>query len=309
MRLLFVIDEPETLNAKKDSSIALMRAAIARGDDVYTATIQSFVATGDGVGVLARRTQVCDGEPWHKSGEEMLRGGEHFGAVMMRKEPPVNGAFVEATLLMEKMQAPVYNSPRALREKNEKLAILDFPDLIPPTIVASDIETIAAFHAEHKGAVLKPLDGMGGRGVLALGAGDLNVRAAASMLSGDEGRLIMAQQYIPEAKDGDRRVFVINGEPAEIMLARIPKPGDHRSNMAAGGTPEARPLGEAEAKVARAVAPALAADGVLFAGLDIIGGKLTEINITCPTGLQEVKTQTGKDLAADILAAVEKLQS
>lgn len=307
MRLLFVIDEPRALNAATDSSITLMRAAANRGGDVHFATIQSFVADGGGCGVLSQRAhikQTTASGNWLEAEDETLRDGGFFDAVMMRKEPPVDGAFIEATLLLDRMAAPVFNAPRALREENEKLAILDFPALIPPTMVAADINAIADFHRQHKGAVLKPLDGMGGRGVLAFAAGDLNLRAAAAMIGDNGRRLIMAQQYIPEAKDGDKRVFVINGKAAPVMLERKPQQGDHRSNMAAGGKATAVPIGKAEERIATIVAPVLKQKGVIFAGLDIIGGRLTEINITCPTGLQVVKDQTGEDLAADIIAAV-----
>ncbi|MGI9337973.1 MAG: glutathione synthase [Gammaproteobacteria bacterium] len=308
MRLLFVIDDAAGLNAKTDSSITIMRAAAERGDEVHLAGIQSFVADGEGCSVLAQKAHIKTQTPddiaaWCETDNAVLRGGDFFDAVMMRKEPPVDGAFLEATLLLDRMAAPVFNAPRALREQNEKLAILDFPALIPPTIVAADINIIADFHNKHKGAVLKPLDGMGGRGVLALAAGDLNLRAAAAMIGDNGKRLIMAQKYVPEAKDGDKRIFVIDGKAASVMLARKPQQGDHRSNMAAGGQAKAVPLGAAEKHIADIIAPTLKQKGVLFAGLDIIGECLTEINITCPTGLQVVKTQTGEDLAADILAA------
>lgn len=313
MRLLFVIDEPSTLNAETDSSITIMRAAAARGVDVHIATIQSFVADGDSCGVLAQRAHIkekstkIDGFAplWYAADNATLLDGGFFDAVMMRKEPPVDGAFLEASLLLDRMAAPVFNAPRALREQNEKLAILDFPHLIPPTMVCADVDAIADFHNRHKGAVLKPLDGMGGRGVLAFAAGDLNLRAAAAMIGDNGKRLIMAQSYVPEAKDGDKRVFVIDGKPAPLMLTRKPQQGDHRSNMAAGAKAEAVEIGETERHIADIVAPVLKQKGVLFAGLDIIGAFLTEINITCPTGLQVVKTQTGEDFAADILAAVE----
>ena len=306
MRLLFVIDEPATLNAKTDSSIALIRTAFARGFECHLATIQSLIADSGGCNVLARKVLAAADADMPQTENVVLRGGDYFDAVMMRKEPPVDGAFLEATLLLDKMAAAVFNTPRALREQNEKLAILDFAELIPPTIVASDINIIADFHNKHNGAVLKPLDGMGGRGVMVFAAGDLNLRAAAAMIGDNGKRMIMAQRYVPEGKEGDKRVFVIDGKPAKLMLARKPQDGDHRSNVAVGGQATAVPLGANEERIAKAVAPSLQQRGILFAGLDIIGDYLTEINITCPTGLQIVKDQTGEDLAADILAAIQK---
>ncbi len=307
MRLLFVIDPPAALNPQKDSSVALMRAAAARGFEVFLAEVPALLAEAGGVFAMASAAQISESENWLNAGKTQKLPGDFFDAILMRKEPPVDGAFAEATILLEKMQAPVFNSPRALREKNEKLAILDFPEWIPPTIVSADIRALADFHSEQgkNGAVLKPLDGMGGRGVFALPANDPNFRAAAELLSEGGRRLIMAQRYLPEAKDGDRRVFLIDGEPAAQMLARLPRGGDHRSNMAAGGKAEARPLGKREESLARALAPELTKAGVLFAGIDVIGGMLTEINITCPTGLQEVQKQTGKNIAAEILTALE----
>ena len=300
MRLLFVIDPPATLNPQKDSTIALMRAAYRRGDEVYGVDTSAFVFVDGEAKFIAAQYQISEDTPWYQAAAKQLLAESFFDAVLMRLEPPVDPQFVEATLFLDRVSVPVFNAPRALREMNEKLAILNFPELIPPSIVSADYQTLADFHKQYGGAVIKPLDGMGGRGVIVSPADDKNLRAVIELIGGGE-RMLMAQQYLAEARAGDNRVFVIGGVPAKQMLTRIPRNDEHRGNMAAGGKAEARPLGECEKAIAVAVAPTLTKNGILFAGLDIIGGRLTEINITCPTGLKEVRDQCDKDLAEDIL--------
>ena len=309
MKLLFVIDPPANLNPQKDSTIALMRAAHRRGDTVFAVGVNALALIDGGAKFIAERFDISEeDESWFQRDAAKLLSAEFFDAVLMRLEPPINAAFMEATLFLDHVVVPVFNAPRALRELNEKLAILRFPEWIPPTVVSADFQILSDFHRQHGGAVIKPLDGMGGRGVVVSPAGDKNLRALIELV-GDGGRMLMAQQYLDEARAGDCRVFVINGKPADTMLVRIPRDDDHRGNMAAGGRPEARPLGKQEKIIADAIGPTLAAQGILFAGLDIIGGKLTEINITCPTGLKEVLGQSGKDLAEDILQSLEALLS
>lgn len=307
MRLLFIIDSPARLNPRKDSTIALMRAAARDGEQVFAAEINRLGVDDNGAfAVSATPLKIKASDlSWYEAGACGEYGAADFDLAFMRKEPPVDAPFAMATLLLEKMAAttPVFNAPRALRERNEKLAILDFPKLIPPTLVSAEPAVLMAFQRRHRGAVIKPLDGMGGRGVYVSPENDRNLRSVIQTL-GDDGReWLMAQQYLPAARDGDQRVFVIEGEPAAWVLERVPRDDDHRGNMAAGGAPVVKPLDAAARAIAEAVGPALAAAGVLFAGLDVIGGRLTEINITCPTGLCEVRAQTGDDIAEVILAA------
>ncbi len=304
VRLLFVINSPERLNPRKDSTIALMRAAVRADCTVFDAEISGLGMDECGVFFTARRVQISESDSmWRKVlDSQILRGGD-LDAVFMRAEPPVDSRFAAATLLLDESSAPVFNAPRALRERNEKLSIMRFPRRIPPTIVSADISAVAGFHAKHGGAVIKPLDGMGGRGVYVSPEGDKNLRAVVELLGGGGRNLLMAQKYIAAAREGDLRVFVIGGKPMPLMLARIPRADDHRANLAAGGEARAVPLSPAAKSIAEEVGPAVAAEGVLFAGLDIIGEYLTEINITCPTGLREVRDQTGEDFAEEVINA------
>ena len=303
MRLLFVIDAPESLNPRKDSTVALMRAAARAKNDVFDAEISGLGAEKNGATVRARHVQISESDSdWRAVSDSQTLRGKDFDAVFMRVEPPVNSRYATALLLLDALGAPVFNAPRALREQNEKLSILRFPQHIPPTAVSADISVLAEFHAQHGGAVLKPLDGMGGRGVYVSPKNDKNFHSVAEMLGGGRD-LLMAQQYLPEARKGDARVFVVAGKPMPLMLLRAPPENDHRANLAAGGAARAVPLSAAAKTIAEAAGPALAEAGVLFAGLDVIGENLTEINITCPTGLREVRDQTGEDYAEIILDA------
>ena len=307
MRLAFLIDPPASLNAKKDSSVALMRAAARDGDEVFILEKSGIIAEPGGLSLVVRRAAVSENDSeWLSTSEAEKLPSGFFGAILLRLDPPLDSAFLHATLALELSDSPVFNAPQALREMNEKLSILNFPELIPPTIATANAGAILAFHKMHGGAVLKPLDGMGGRGVYISPENDRNLRGMLDLL-GDDGRAALtAQAYVPEARAGDKRVFVIGGKPAQWMLARVPREDDHRGNMAAGGRPEAKPLGEAERKIAEHVAPTLEKAGIVFAGLDVLGGQLTEINITCPTGLRETLDQTGDDLAAEILREIRK---
>ena len=307
MRLAFLIDPPASLNAKKDSSVALMRAAARDGDEVFILEKSGIIAAPGELSLIVRRAAISekDSEWLSMSEAEKLPSG-FFGAILLRLDPPLDSAFLHAALALEFSDSPVFNAPQALREMNEKLSILNFPELIPPTIATANAGAILEFHKMHGGAVLKPLDGMGGRGIYISPENDRNLRGMLDLL-GDNGRATLtAQAYVPEARAGDKRIFVIGGKPAKWMLARVPREDDHRGNMAAGGRPEARPLGETERKIAEHVAPTLEKAGIVFAGLDVLGDQLTEINITCPTGLRETLDQTGDDLAAEILREIRK---
>ena len=305
MRMLFVIDPPARLNPRKDSTIALMRAAARAGDDIFAATPVDLSMSGGDAVATARQLQVSEEHtPWFVADDAKKFRAEDFDMVLMRAEPPVDSRFIAATWVLDAFSSPVVNAPRALREMNEKLAILRFPQFIAPTIVSADMDEIAAFCDEHDGAVIKPLHGMGGRGVYVSPKSDMNLRSVVELVG--NGDMIMAQRYIPAAREGDARVFVIDGKPAEHMLMRVPRADDHRGNMAAGGRAEARPIGGSARAIAEVVGPVLADAGVWFAGLDVIGDYLTEINITCPTGLREVRDQTGDDLAESAIAALRR---
>ena len=305
MRRLFVIDPPERLNAAKDSSVALMRAYAKRGDEIWHTPASGLGADSAGFYAAAERLKIFpEDSAWFAREQSAHMRADDFACIWMRKEPPANDDYMVAARLLELAQTPVYNSPRALRDLNEKLCIFNFPQLIPPTWAGASFEAAAAFHREHGAVALKPLNGFAGRGVYLAAAKDRNFRAVFDLLSDGGKSVVMAQKYLPAGQDGDSRVFLINGKPCAHMLRRIPRADDFRGNLAAGGEPRAAPLGAAERKTAEAAGERLLAAGVVFAGLDIIDGRLIEANITCPTGLRETTEQSGHDIAQDIIAAL-----
>ena len=307
MRLAFLIDAPGSLNAKKDSSVALMRAAARDGDEVFLLEKNGLIAEPGGLSLIVRRAEISENDSaWFSPAKAEKVPSGFFGAILLRLDPPVDSAFLHAALALELSDAPIFNPPRALLTMNEKLSILNFPDLIPPTLATANPEAIAAFHRAHGGAVLKPLDGMGGRGIYVSPAGDRNLRGMLDLLGNDGRAMLMAQAYVPAARTGDKRVFIIGGRPAKWMLSRVPREDDHRGNLAAGGQAKALPLGETERAIAETTGALAEKAGIVFAGLDVLGDRLTEINITCPTGLREVRDQTGDDLASDILSEIRR---
>jgi glutathione synthase len=232
--------------------------------------------------------------------------------VVMRKDPPFDSEFFYATHLLEQAEregAQVFNKPRALRDHPEKLAILEFPQFIGPTLVTRDPAAVRAFHAEHRDIILKPLDGMGGTGIFRVKDDGLNLGSIIETLNKDGAETIMVQKFLPAISAGDKRVLVIGGKPVPFCLARIPQGGEVRGNLAAGGKGVAQPLADSDRAIAEALGPILAARGLLLVGLDVIGNSLTEINVTSPTCFQEIKDQTGFDVAAMFIDALEEAQS
>jgi len=224
-----------------------------------------------------------------------------FDAVLMRKDPPFDMEFFYTTHLLtqaEREGARVLNSPKALREHPEKLAILEFPEWIGPTLVTRDEKAIRAFHAEHKDIILKPLDGMGGMGIFRVGPDGMNLGSIIETLNQEGATSVMVQRYLPEIVDGDKRVLLIGGKPVPYCLARIPQGGEVRGNLAAGGRGQARPLTELDRQIGEALGPVLMARGLLLVGVDVIGSCVTEINVTSPTCFQEIQQQTGCNVAA-----------
>jgi glutathione synthase len=231
-----------------------------------------------------------------------------FDAIVMRKDPPFDSEFFYATHLLEQAEregARVFNKPRALRDHPEKLAILEFPQFIGPTMVTRDAQAVRAFHAEHHDIILKPLDGMGGMGIFRVKEDGLNLGAIIETLNKDGAETLMVQKFLPAIAQGDKRVLVIGGKPVPFCLARIPQGGEVRGNLAVGGKGVAQPLTDADREIAEALGPILAARGLLLVGLDIIGDRLTEINVTSPTCFQEIYDQTGFDGPAMLGDALE----
>lgn len=308
MKLLFIVDPLAGLKPYKDSSVAMMRAAVARGHAVFAAEAsQLHIASGIAC-TASVALEVRTDDDWYRATQSDVRALKDFDAVVMRTDPPVDTDYLLATHLLgiaEANGAHVLNRPAALRDFNEKLAILNFPQFVAPTLVAADAENIGRFLAEHQDIIVKPLTEMGGSGIFRLTESDLNRNAILETLTQRGRRAIMAQRYLPEIKDGDKRILLIDGEVVSWALARIPLAGETRGNLAAGGTARAQPLSARDREIAETIAPWAKHHGIFLAGLDVIGDCLTEINVTSPTGFQEIAAQTGHDVAAQFIAAVE----
>ena len=310
MKLLFVADPLRTFKTYKDSTFAMMREAASRGHELWACEPQQVVwQRGSLVQAQARRiTLTGDAHDWFDEQEQALVALSSMDAVLMRKDPPFDAEYLYATHLLtqaEREGARVFNKPQALREHPEKLAILEFPLHIAPTLVTRSIEAVRAFHTEHRDIILKPLDGMGGMGIFRVKDDGLNLGSIAETLTKDGTQTIMVQAFLPAISAGDKRVLVIDGEPVPYALARIPQGGEVRGNLAAGGKGVAQPLSESDWAIARELGPILAARGLLLVGLDIIGDRLTEINVTSPTCFQEITDQTGWNVAQRFIDALE----
>ncbi len=308
LSILFVVDPLDELKAYKDSSVAMMRELTRRGHAIHACTPAQMTLRDGTVAAHASELAVlADNDIWYENRGEAMRPLTAFDAVLMRKDPPFDVEFLNATLLLSRAQAQgvrVFNDPQSLRDHNEKLAIAEFPQYTVPTLVTRDLAQIRAFHAELGDIVVKPLDGMGGRGVFRVRHDDPNLNAILETVSEYGSRTLMAQRFIPEIKDGDKRVLLIAGRAVPFVLARIPKPGESRGNLAAGGTGRAQPLSAADRRIAEGLGPQLAKRGLLLVGLDVIGDFLTEINVTSPTCFVEIAEQTGFDVAAMFVDAL-----
>jgi glutathione synthase len=311
MKLLFVADPLESFKTYKDSTFAMMREAARRGHELWAGETPGLQWTRGGrvTATDARRiTLTGDAHDWFSVQESSPLALADVDAVLMRKDPPFDAEFFYATHLLgqaEREGARVFNKPAALREHPEKLAILEFPQFIAPTRVARDPAALKAFHAEHGDIICKPLDGMGGMGIFRVAADGLNLGAIVETLNRDGATTVMVQKYLPQIAQGDKRVLVIGGVPVPFALARIPQGGEVRGNLAAGGKGVAMLLTEREREIAEALGPTLAARGLLLVGLDVIGGHLTEINVTSPTCFQEITDQAGFDVAKTFIDALE----
>ncbi len=303
-----VMDPIASIDIKKDSSFAMLLAAQARGWELGYLELGDLFLRDQLVYGRSRSLQVRD-DPggWFEFGEPKLAPLDAFDAVLMRKDPPFDMEYIYATYLLERAQHQgclVVNDPRALRDANEKIFATDFPQLAPAHLVARDNADLRAFVAEHQDAVLKPLDGMGGRSIFRVRLDDPNLSVIIETLTSHGQRFCMAQRFIPEITDGDKRVLMIDGEPVPHLLARIPTGADSRGNLAAGALGQVRPLGEPERAIAAQVGPVLRERGILFAGLDVIGDFLTEINITSPTCIREIDRERGTDIAGDLIDTI-----
>ena len=311
MKLAVILDPLEEIKTYKDTTYAIMREAAKRGHGV-NALMQGDVFLRDGTvsGYARELTLKDDAHDWYQAGESRAAALKDFDAVLMRKDPPFDMEYVYSTYLLELAEqqgARVVNSPRAVRDYNEKLAIAKFPEFISPTLVARNADEVRDFIREHGDCILKPLDGMGGTGIFRVSPKEPNLNAIIETLMQEGARTIMAQRLIPEIAKGDKRVLVIDGEVVPYALARIPKAGETRGNLARGGTGVAQPISKRDREIAETLGPKLKADGLLLVGLDIIGDYLTEVNVTSPTCMREIEEQTGFNSAALMVDALERL--
>ena len=312
MKLLFVADPLPKFKTYKDSTFAMMREAARRGHELLACEPEDLMWQRGGrvSAPLHAFTLTGDAHDWFAlQGEEQLTALADVGAVIMRKDPPFDSEYFYATHLLEQAEregARVFNSPRALRDHPEKLAILEFPEFIGPTLVTRSEADIKRFHAEHKDIILKPLDGMGGMGIFRVGPDGLNLGSIVETLNKGGAETVMVQRYLTEIVKGDKRILVIGGEAVPHSLARIPQGSEIRGNLAVGGKGVAQPLSVRDREIAEAIGPVLAARGLLLVGLDVIGDCLTEINVTSPTGFQEITQQSGFDVAKVFVDALEK---
>ena len=316
MKILFVADPLEGFKIKKDTTFAMMRECVKRGMEIYACEVGDlFWTSGEPVKAHVSRLALNLGQEaqWftrEEISEEPLRD---FSAVLMRKDPPFDVEYFYATHLLSHAQregARVFNDPTALREHPEKLAILNFPHLISPTLVSKNPAQIKAFHQTHQDIILKPLDGMGGKGIYRVKSDGLNLGSLIETLNMEGTQTVMVQRFIPEIKSGDKRILLINGKPVPYCLARIPQGSEVRGNLAAGGLGVAQALTAKDMEIAKELGPILMAKGLFLVGLDVIGERLTEINVTSPTCFQEITDQTGFEVAAHFVEELlEQLKS
>ena len=310
MRLLFVIDPPDALKAYKDTTVAMMRAAQARGHAVFFCEQPQVHWLKSKVAAQATRLSLTDDdEDWYRRHEEATQPLAAFDAVLMRKDPPFDLEYVTSTWLLsaaERDGARVFNSPQAVRDHNEKLAIAEFPRFTVPSLASRRMEDLQAFIDEHKHTVLKRLDGMGGHGIFVVRHDDPNRNVIVETVTELGTRSVMAQRYIPEIREGDKRVILVDGKLVPHCLARIPKAGESRGNLAAGAKGVAQPVSARHREIAEAIGPVLAGRGLLLVGLDVIGDWLTEVNVTSPTGFREIQDQSGFDVSGMFIEALEK---
>ena len=313
MDFLFIADPLESFKIEKDSTLAIMRAAQTAGHRLWFCQSRNILWKDDHV-IADCQTLAVKPRPtsWFELGSMESRSLKSFSAVFMRTDPPFDIEYLNTTWLLSaavRQGAKVFNDPAAVRDHSEKLSITEFPELIPPTLVTRELSAIEEFHQTHRDIVIKPLDGMGGMGVFRVGSDGLNLASIVETLGENGARTLMVQRFLPEIAQGDKRVLLIGGEVVAFSLARIPQGNEIRGNLAAGGKGVAMPLTEAEKRIAERLAPILNQRGLFLVGLDLIGGYLTEINVTSPTCFAEITEQSGLDVSQFFIKALEKALS
>ena len=311
LKLLFILDPLAQLKSEKDTSLAIMREASKRGHTLFVSMQHDVFLRGDIAKIKAKKFifTAPDSKPDYALDEVFEYIPAQFDAIVMRKDPPFDNEYLYSTYLLEiaaKQGAHVYNNPSAIRSWNEKLSVTRFPQFAPEFLVTADNDLIREFLVMHQDIVVKPLDGMGGSSIFRLGLNDPNISVILETITNFGTRTIMAQRYLTEILQGDKRIIIINGTPLPYALARIPKAGETRGNLAAGGTGVAQLLSERDLEIATVVGKTLKQEGLFLVGLDVIGDSLTEINVTSPTGMVEIAKQTSCKPAQVFLDALEQ---
>ena len=313
MDFLFIADPLESFKIEKDSTLAIMRAAQTAGHRLWFCQSRNILWKDDLVIADCQTLAVKPSSTsWFELGSMESRSLKSFSAVLMRTDPPFDIEYLNTTWLLSaatRQGTKVFNDPAAVRDHSEKLSITEFLELIPPTLVTRELSAVEKFHQTHRDIVIKPLDGMGGMGVFRVGSDGLNLASIVETLGENGARTLMVQRFLPEIAQGDKRVLLIGGEVVPFSLARIPQGSEIRGNLAAGGKGVAMPLTEAERKIAERLAPILNQRGLFLVGLDLIGGYLTEINVTSPTCFVEITEQSGFDVSQFFIKALEKALS
>lgn len=308
MKLLFILDPYTNLNTAKDTSIAMMREAAQRGHALYVCQQHDIYLSNEVVNVKAQAFSFKDDVHWYSLAAEQTTLPKNYNAIIMRKDPPFDNEYLYSTYLLELAEAQgatVLNNPVAIRSWNEKLSVARFPQFCPEFLVTANNQLIRDFLLVQQDIVVKPLDGMGGTSIFRLTANDPNIGVILETITDYGKQTIMAQQYLPEIKQGDKRIIIIDGKPLDYALARIPQAGETRGNLAAGGKGVAQELTARDRKIATTIGKTLKAEGLFFVGLDVIGDYVTEINVTSPTGIVELAAQTPCQPAAAFLDALE----
>lgn len=307
-----IMDPIVDISFEKDTSLALLYAAQERGCSLWYMEQQDlYIDNGKAMARMAPIQVKMDPEHWFELGEWQERPLAELGILLMRKDPPFDSEFLYSTFILEMAEREgvlVSNKPQSLRDCNEKVFATHFPDLMVPTIVTSRASLLRTFHQQHGDVIFKPLDGMGGSSIFRLKADDPNVSVVIEMLTEFGAQKIMAQRFIADITEGDKRILMINGEPVPYGLARIPQKGETRGNIAAGGRGETRKLSESDLRIAHTIGPILKEKGLHFVGIDVIGDYVTEINVTSPTCVREISRDTGIDIAGQLIDSLLEIK-
>ncbi|WDE06627.1 glutathione synthase [Thalassomonas viridans] len=309
IKLGIVMDPISQVNVKKDSSMAMMLEAQTRGYEIYYMEMQDlYLEQGQSRAQTHKVRVFNDPEHWYELSDPRDIAVSELDAVLMRKDPPFDTEYIYATYMLERAELDgtlIVNKPQSLRDCNEKLFTAWFSELTARTLVTRDCDRIRSFHQQHKDVIIKPLDGMGGSSIFHIKPNDANIGVILETLTAHGSQYAMVQEYMPEIKDGDKRILIVDGEPMPYCLARIPAQGETRGNLAAGGRGEARPLSASDRYIAETIAPELKKRGLIFVGLDVIGDKVTEINVTSPTCIREIEAAYPINISGKLMDAIE----